>query len=51
MIILEWHKGNPIDLINILNENNFICFPEGSFDSELGKIRAIKSSHIKDNEK
>ena len=51
VIILEWHKGNPIDLINILNENNFICFPEGSFSSDLGKIRAIKSSQINDNEK
>ena len=47
VIILEWHKGNPKDLIRILNDNNFICFPEGSFDSELGKIRAIKSNITK----
>ena len=50
VIILEWHKGNPTDLIKILNDNNFICFPEGSFESELGKIRAIKSSIIKDHQ-
>ena len=47
VIVLEWHKGNPMDLIKILNENDFICFTEGSLNAELGKIRAIKSKTIK----